>query len=203
LLEIEKWPFKSIEKHDQALIRSCRERAKPEDTIIHVGDLASVGTDRHGGLNSRGLSVKPSDMLKDIEATFVNVRGNHDANNNVKSVCDSMRTNFGKRYPNVSISHFPSYDKRAKGQYFDGDVHICGHVHSKWKYCLDLDHSVLNVNVGCMAWKFQIISEDELIQYITKVLAHRPNMLYRCRTVDGKLMFFREENKQEEGKNGR
>ena len=23
LLEIEKWPFKSIEKHDQALIRSC------------------------------------------------------------------------------------------------------------------------------------------------------------------------------------
>ena len=106
-----------------------------------------------------------------------------------------MRTSLGKRYPNVSVSHYPSYDRRARGQYIDGDIHICGHVHGRWKYCLDLDHSVLNVNVGCMAWRFQIVSEDELIQYITKVLAHRPDRLYRCRTVDGKLRFYREENR--------
>ena len=193
LLEIEKWPFKSIEKHDQALIRSCRERAKPEDTIIHVGDLASVGMDRHNGLDSRGLDVKPAELLSGIEATFVNIRGNHDVSNKVKSLCDCMRTSLGKRYPNVSVSHYPSYDRRARGQYFDGDIHVCGHVHGKWKYCLDLDHSVLNVNVGCMAWRFQIVSEDELIQYITKVLSHRPDKLYRCRTVDGKLRFYREE----------
>ena len=81
LLEIEKWPFKSIKKHDQALIRSCCERAKPEDTIIHVGDLASVGMDRHNGLDSKGLDVKPIELLSSIKATFVNIRGNHDISN--------------------------------------------------------------------------------------------------------------------------
>ena len=197
LLDIEKWPFKSIEKHDQALIRSCRDRAKPEDVIIHVGDLASVGIDRHDGLNSKGLDVKPSEMLSDIKATFVNIRGNHDSSNKVKSLCDCMRTRLGKRYPNVSISHYPSYDHRAVNQFIDGDIHICGHVHNKWKYCLDLDHSVLNINVGCMAWRFQIISEDELIQYITKVLIHKPNQLHRCKTIDKKLVFFKENIKKE------
>lgn len=195
LLEIEKWPFGSIEKHDQALLRSCRERAKPDDVIIHVGDLASVGMDRHGGLDSKGLDVKPAEMLAGIEATFVNVRGNHDASNGVKSLCDCMRTSFGKRYPNVSISHYPSYDRRARGQYFDGDIHVCGHVHGAWKYCLDLDHSVLNVNVGCMAWGFMIVSEDELVRYVNKVLLNKPANLFRCRTVGGRLTFFNENHK--------
>lgn len=195
LLEIEKWPFKSIEKHDQALIRSCCERAKSDDIIIHVGDLASVGMDRHNGLNSKGLDVKPSTLISKIDATFINIRGNHDINNKVKSICDCMRTNLGRRFPNVSISHYPSYDRRAKGQYFDGDIHICGHVHNKWKHCLDLDHSVLNINVGCMMWKFQIVSEDELIQYITNILLKKPNMLYRCKTINNKLKFFNEQNK--------
>ena len=192
LLNIEKWPFKSIEKHDQALIRSCCQRAKSEDTIIHVGDLASVGMDRHDGLNSRGLSVKPSVLLSQIDATFINIRGNHDNSNKVKSLCDCMRTSLGKRYPNVSISHYPSYDHRAKNQYLDGDIHLCSHVHNKWKYCLDLDHSVLNINVGCMMWKFQIVSEDELVQYISKILQHKPDRLYRCCSIDGKLKFFNE-----------
>lgn len=198
LLDIEKWPFKSIEAHDRALVRSCAERAKPEDTIIHVGDLASVGVDRHGGLDSKGLDVKPAEVLAGVKATFVNVRGNHDATNHVKSLCDSMRTSFGKRYPAVSISHYPSYDRRARGQYFDGDVHVCGHVHRQWKYCLDLDHSVLNVNVGCMMWNFMIVSEDELVQYVNRVLLHKPADLFRCRTVGGKLVFFNKNSKGDE-----
>ena len=34
-LVFDKMPFKSIEKHDQALIRSCKERAKLEDVKIY------------------------------------------------------------------------------------------------------------------------------------------------------------------------
>ena len=81
LLKINKWPFKSIEKHDAALVRSCMQLAKAEDVIYHLGDLAQFGGDSHYGYTSKGLDVKPYEMLKDISATFINIRGNHDLNN--------------------------------------------------------------------------------------------------------------------------
>ena len=69
LLKLDSWPFKSIEKHDAALIRSCKERAKPEDIIYHLGDLACFKQDAH--LDSKGLDVKPYELIKDIPATFL------------------------------------------------------------------------------------------------------------------------------------
>ena len=191
LMRLEKWPFKSIEKHDNALLISCKQRARPEDTIIHIGDLACYKQDLHQGINaSRGITVNPMNLIKDIPANFVNIRGNHDNSNRVKSVADSMQTHLGKRFPQVTIGHYPSYDKRSHEYIRDGWINICGHVHSKWKHCLDMDKKVLNINVGCMAWNFRIISEDELIQYINKVLAHKPDEIFRCKTVEGKLTFF-------------
>lgn len=193
LLKIEKWPFPSIEKHDAALLRSCAERAKQTDTIIHVGDLASYGQDNHNGINSKGLNINPMVMISSINAMFINIRGNHDQSNKVKSVCDSMRTTLGKRFLSVSISHFPTYDKRCAGHFRNGDIHICGHVHDKWKHCIDLDHKCLNINVGCMVWGWKIISEEELIQYISELLTHKPDDLYRCKvSAGGRAEFFGE-----------
>lgn len=191
LLEIEKWPFKSIEKHDAALIRSCIQRAKAEDTIYHLGDLASYGFDRHQGLNSKGLDVKPYELIKDIPATFINIRGNHDLNNKVKSVCDSMHMFLSKRYPSVSLSHYPTYDNRIDPSCLTAPIHLCGHVHGSWKYCLDLDHRILNVNVGCMQWRFNIVAEDELIAYLNQLFKMSPNEMFRCKKqLNGKVKFF-------------
>lgn len=188
-MQIEHWPFKTIEKHDAALLRSCQQRAKPDDIIIHVGDLASYGKDRHADLNSNGLIVNPMHLIKDIPAIFINIKGNHDNSNRVKSTADSLQIHLGKRYPNVTVGHYPSYDTRSKFYIKNGWINICGHVHSKWKYCLDLDKQVLNINVGCMVWRYQIVSEDELIAYIGQILLHKPDELYRCRRVGGKLEF--------------
>jgi calcineurin-like phosphoesterase family protein len=190
LLEIEKWPFKTIEKHDNALLISCRQRASAEDTIVHVGDLASYGMDRHQGLDSKGLDVSPMRLIKDIPANFVNIRGNHDNSNKVKSVADSMQTHLGKRFPQVTVGHYPSYDRRSEGYVRSGWINVCGHVHSAWKHCLDLDRKILNINAGCMVWNFKIVSEDELIQYINRVLSHRPDEIFRCKSVGGKTVFF-------------
>ena len=165
LMEIDQWPFKSIEKHDAALIRSCKERAT-------------------------GLDVKPYELIKDIPATFINIRGNHDLNNKVKSVCDSMHIFLSKRYPSVSLSHYPTYDSRIDESCLHSPIHLCGHVHSSWRHCLDLDHKILNVNVGCMLWGFKIISEDELIAYLNKLFKMKPADLYRCKKNEhGKLVF--------------
>ena len=74
-----------------------------------------------------------------------------------------MRIKLGTRFPNVSVSHYPSYSEKSTGNFKNGDIHICGHVHGAWKHCVDLDHSVLNINVGVDAWNYKIVSDDELI----------------------------------------
>ena len=182
-----------------ALIGSCMQRAHvyvekqndgteviiDRDTIIHVGDLASFGTDR----GSKGLDCNPAKLISSIPALFVNIRGNHDVNNRVKSICESMRTNLGKRFPNVSVSHYPSYDSHVGGNVKNGDIHICGHVHKKWKHCLDLDRQILNINVGVDVWNYRIITEDELIQYIEKVLRLPKEQVTKVKSVNGKLKY--------------
>lgn len=190
LLKLEKTPFKSIEKHDAALLRSCRERAKPEDIIYHLGDLFCFGADNHAG-ESKGHDVKPQAMLKDISAMFINIRGNHDLNNKVKSVCDSMHMFLSKRFPSVSLSHYPTYDTRCDASCMSAPIHLCGHVHNSWKHCLDLDHRTLNVNMGCMQWGWKIVSDDELIAYLNKLFKNSPDKLFRCkRNTHGKLEFY-------------
>ena len=190
LLDIEQWPFKSIEKHDEALIRSCKERAKSEDVIYHLGDLACYKQDMHA--DSKGLDVKPYELLKDIPAAFLNIRGNHDLNNKVKSICDSMHMFLSKRYPSVSLSHYPTYDSRIDPSCLTAPIHLCGHVHKAWRHCLDIDHRILNVNVGCMVWGFKIISDVELIAYLNNLFKKKPEDLFRVKKqIDGKLKFMK------------
>lgn len=189
LMKIDKWPFKSIEKHDAALVRSCMQRAKADDVIYHLGDLAQFGGDAHYGYTSKGLDVKPYELLKDILATFINIRGNHDLNNKVKSVCDSMHLFLSKKYPSVSLSHYPTYDRRIDSSCLHAPIHLCGHVHSTFKHCLDLDHRILNINMGCMMWGFKIVSEQELIAYLNTLFAKKPTDLFCAKTVNGRLMF--------------
>ena len=188
LWSLEKWPFKSVEAHDKALLRSCNERASQDDVIYHLGDLACVGQDR--GFD--GSDKKPSELVKDISATFLNIRGNHDLHNKVKSVCDAMHMHLSKKYPSVSLSHYPSYDVRIDKSCLIAPVHLCGHVHNAWKHCLDLDKKIMNVNVGCMMWGFKIVSDEELISYLNKLFNQRPKDLLRCkRDSAGRLLFFK------------
>lgn len=191
LMKIENWPFKSIEKHDAALIRSCKERAKANDIVYHLGDMAQFGYDSHYAIRTKGLDVKPYELIKDIPATFINIRGNHDLNNKVKSACDSMHMFLSKRYPSVTLSHYPTYDRRCDASCMHAPIHLCGHVHGHFKHCLDLDHKILNINMGCMMWNWRIVSDDELIAYLNTLFKKSPSQLFRCKKNEhGKLEFF-------------
>lgn len=179
--------FKSVEKMNAAFIRSCQQRASEEDVIIHCGDFASYGMDR----GNKGLDVNPRRFLEIIPAQVILIKGNHDLSNKCKPVADSMRISLGKIFKDVSISHYPSYNIHAKDQFLDYDIHLCGHVHRQFKHCLDLDHNVLNINVGVDVWNYRIVSEEELISYISKLLKKTPDELYKCKTdKNGKLRFF-------------
>lgn len=191
LMKIERWPFNTIKEHDDALVRSCVERTNPNDIIYHIGDLATFKVDNNKTI-VKNLEIKPYTMLKDVPATFINIRGNHDLHNKVKSACESMMIYLNKRFPQVSLSHYPTYDYRIDQSCLCAPIHLCGHVHNAWKYCLDLDHRILNINVGCMQWGFKIISDEELIIYLNEIFKKSPDNLFRCHNNYGKIVFFKE-----------
>ena len=184
IIKYEGRPFRTVDDMDRFFEKQCTALAS-DDIVVHVGDLYSFRNDR----GSPGRRAKPAEFLAGVKATFVNVRGNHDVNNKVKSLCDSMRTSISRRFPNVSVSHYPTYDKRCEGHFQDSEIHLCGHVHSRWKHCLDLDHNCLNVNVGVDVWGYMLVSEDQLFRYLNSLFKNRPDSLYRCRVLDGKPRF--------------
>lgn len=186
ILRFEHRPFKTIDEMNYHFLKSCLERTGVSDVIIHVGDLYSFRNDR----GFEGMKIRPDEFFKDVKAGIINLRGNHDPSNKVKSLCDSMRTCIGSRFPSVSVSHYPTYDKHCAGHFQPGDVHLCGHVHSKWKYCIDLDNQCLNINVGVDVWDYQLVSEEELIKYLNSLLAKDSKKLYRCKNIDGKIHFY-------------
>lgn len=168
-------PFKSVAKHDAALIRGINERCKPDDLLIHVGDFMNYGKNRgtEAGRN------KPDFYLSQIKCQVVCLEGNHDPNNHVRTIGRTLTTKVGRYI--VSVGHYPSWDERfemADTPMYDSifgltRIHLCGHVHDKWKFknAVVMDIGYVNVNVGVDAWKYRPVSEAELDAYIGKVLA--------------------------------
>ena len=170
-------PFKSVEKHDAALIRGIQERVKPDDLLIHVGDFMNYGKNR-GRESGR---AKPEEYIKRIGRQIVFLEGNHDPNNHVRCVGRTLTTKVGRYI--VSVGHYPSCDSRfecvdtptykCESLGMKWHIHLCGHVHHSWTILRDGLHkpNVLNINIGVDAWKYRPVSEAELDAYIGKVLA--------------------------------
>lgn len=169
--------FKNAERMNDVIIKNCNQRCKEDDMLIHCGDFYCYKGDR----GFTGGTVNPIELVKKIRASFINIRGNHDDNNKVKSFCDSMRTTLGKKYQAVSVGHFPSDNLRSRGTFHKGDIRIHGHIHCRYdektgrlikpqKFHIDFENKVLNINVNCELWNFNPVSEDELIMFIDKIM---------------------------------
>lgn len=159
-------PFKSGKRMTDVLISNANTRAKdPSDTIIHLGDFVSYGKDH----DIECARISGNDYKKRFVSDVVLIEGNHDANNNVKTIGKCMFLDIGI-YKNVSASHFPSWYKQNDGLIFrkKGSIHLCGHIHDHWKYMIS-DDGVLNINVGVDVWNYQIVSIQDLIKLIQKI----------------------------------
>ena len=159
-------PFESVEKMNERIIANINARCTEEDILICLGDFCSVGKERE----TRSLNLKQKDYVSMIHPTVVNVEGNHDKANGVKSIATYMRTTLGRRYTSVSCSHYPSVDLESSGTFRKGDVHLHGHHHQGSKFTIDWKNRVLNVNVACDIWKLRPVSEDELMVAIDQFI---------------------------------
>ena len=167
VLDVYNRPFDSIEKMNGSLVSACNKIADSKsDIVIHAGDFACFGKDR----GEDALSENPNKFMNIIRATFINVEGNHDKQNSVKSIGKFIRLELGSVFTDVCVCHYPSYDIRSSEFIKPGDIVLCGHVHNKWKHFIDKENKVLNINVGVDVWNFKPVSEDKLIDYIKQLL---------------------------------
>ena len=164
-----KRPFlDNIEMTDK-LIANCNEIARDSDDVLyHVGDLYCLKDD-----NGRpGMLLPWRETQKRFNAKVVNIEGNHDATNGVKSMATSMRMVIGKVF-NVVLCHYPSTDPRSRLHLKPGDINICGHSHSLWgneRFMVDKVNKVLNINVCTDLWDYQPVSEVSLVSFIKQIL---------------------------------
>lgn len=170
-------PFKTVEKMNERIIANANSRAKTRsDIIIHVGDFCQRGDDNHYRTEDMrsGENTNPSIFIDKIAATFVNIEGNHDDNNGVRSIGRNIITKIGNFY-DASIGHYPSWYADAKGTFISHrndpkwTIRLCGHVHGAWKHHLDFLNRILNINVGVDVWKYNIVSESDILGYIGSI----------------------------------
>jgi calcineurin-like phosphoesterase family protein len=140
-------------------------RMKIDDTCVHVGDFCVRGGE------------KARDHLSRLTGNWVFIRGNHDKNNGVKTVCWWMMTQIGQYH--AFVSHVPYFYRMPSGtaQYLvpdalvqvieeNCDFAICGHVHEKWM--VSHEGKIPTINVGVDVHKFRPVRDDELINIYLK-----------------------------------
>lgn len=173
VLELCKRPYMDNIEMTDKLIANCNEVARESDDVLyHVGDLYCLKDD-----NGRpGMLLPWRETKKRFVANVVNIEGNHDPTNGVKSMATSMRMVLGRAF-NVVLCHYPSTDPRSRQHLKPGDINICGHNHALFsngeKYFVDKANKVLNINVCTDLWDYQPVSEVTLVNYIKQILSSK------------------------------
>jgi len=148
-------PFKNVEHMDKSLIRNWNARVKKNDMVFHLGDFAYRN------------SLSQRNYMEGLNGQIILIRGNHDSNNNCKSIIDSMFIHIGGH--EFFLTHEPDWG--AGGQY-GGSLVICGHVHELWKFqhfdYPDFGIQYDAINVGVDVWNYRPITINEILKEYEK-----------------------------------
>lgn len=146
-------PFKDVEEMNSKLIENMNKRVKPEDTVFFLGDFCFKNSE--GGKEGEGLTHRADHYIKQLQGSWVFVKGNHDRNNSLKTCIEKVYIKHGGR--RMCMIHNPIH---ADPQV---EINLCGHVHEKWKFRKLNENSDL-INVGVDVWDFMPISFDDIMK---------------------------------------
>jgi len=145
-------PFKSLEQMNETIIRNHNERVKPNDIVYHIGDFCFRNSN-----NSRGEGTRTTaeEYIQKLNGRIVFIKGNHDQNNSLKTVIESMVINYGGK--RMWLIHDPKY---ARADY---SINLVGHIHNNWKFQRREDSIIINVGVD--VWGFKPMKLQEIIRF--------------------------------------
>lgn len=165
IVELCERPFRDVREMDEELVRRWNARVAPGDVVYHLGDF-SMGPRRTIG-----------EVLRQLRGYKVLVRGNHD-----RSRTAMLAEGFDEVFPALEVEvappegepdfvpgrtaltvymrHHPEerfFDPATWWRWCDNRIHLCGHVHEKWRRRGDA------INVGVDQWGFEPKSLRELL----------------------------------------
>ena len=117
-------PFSTPFEMNEAIIAKHNERVKPEDTFFFLGDFCfkhSLEDDAIAG----GRPTKADEWLSRLNGHKIMIRGNHDNNNSLKTIIDSMHITYAQQ--RINLTHKPEHANPAF------PINLVGHVHKAWK----------------------------------------------------------------------
>lgn len=151
-------PFGSISEMNEKLIQNWNEVVKPEDTIIHLGDI--------------GLGNESSlrELIPNLNGHKILIKGNHDGKSNKFYLdCGFEEVNRTKMMEINGIKIFLSHQPESRpgdGQTYD--IHLYGHVHSKGS---NGTYPTISKNGACICverWNYYPVSLDEVLERCSK-----------------------------------
>ena len=133
--------FKSIEEHDETIVKNWNSIVKPEDDVYHLGDVMLMD-------NEKGI-----EYVKKLNGKIHIILGNH---------CTETRIELYKQCPNIVEIAYAKEIKIGKNYFFlchyptcvgnfDDNKKIwclCGHSHTKNKF-IDMDKKSYHVELDC------------------------------------------------------
>lgn len=162
--------FKSIEEHDETIVRNWNSIVKPEDEVYHLGDVMLID-------NEKGIKY-----LKSLNGKIHLILGNHCTNTrielykqcpNIVSIDYVKEIKIGKNY--FWLCHYPTItanydDNKPWAKHL---INIYGHTHQTEKFYRTKETSEINPYMYCVcldAHNNRPVSIDEILLDIkTKV----------------------------------
>ena len=154
ILLLDSRPFKTIQEHDEELIRRWNEWVKPDDIVYHLGDFAL-------GSLSHQMAIRER-----LNGHIILIRGNHDGSQTRmekvfgRVIARELKINL--RGKDILLRHRPYPTKATDTQKVEGWL-IHGHTH---KMGQRVKGRAINVNV--IFWDYRPVSEFEILEIIKK-----------------------------------
>jgi len=116
-------PFRDVEHMNSTIIRNWNERVKQEDHVYHLGDFCFKNSNE---IRGEGTRSSAADYITLLNGQKHWVRGNHDRNNSLKTIVDSIVITYaGQKY---FMTHSPQDCNHSY------PINFVGHVHERWKF---------------------------------------------------------------------
>ena len=146
-------PFKSIEEHDEQLIKNWNRVVRPSDEVYHLGDFAWQAS-----------PTRIKEIVSQLNGIKHLIVGNHDKMKmhqhcNVWDSVDIYKEIKLDKHK-IILFHYPIAD--FSGMYYHS-VHLYGHVHDNKSLMDNLDRSrFLAYNVGCDLHNYTPVSWNQI-----------------------------------------
>jgi len=152
-------PFKTIEEHDETLIRNWNQRVQKDDTVFFLGDFCFSHSSQAPDAPKASSAFEY--YKNRLNGNIIFIEGNHDVHNKIKSKIQSIVIKIGGKF--IKLTHRPEH---AEGKY---DLNFVGHVHQNWKIqpkTIDCHLTVL-VNLSVDVWNFRPVNYGEIVSAIS------------------------------------